>query len=45
LLIEKLDLTPAFCAIDQRVDQDAGFLRIKRFIVDRIAHLQAMVSL
>src|SRR5258708_39540267 len=32
-------LDPRLGAIDQRVDQYAGFLRRKRFIVDRISHL------
>src|SRR4030088_287001 len=32
-------LDPRLGAIDQRVDQDASFLRRKRFIVDRISHL------
>jgi hypothetical protein len=37
-LIAKLGLIPALAQIDQRVDQDAGFFRIVRFIVDRVAH-------
>jgi hypothetical protein len=29
---------PRLCAIDQGVDQDAGFLRYKRLIVDGVSH-------
>src|ERR1700687_6022813 len=36
---KKARFDPRLCAIDQRVDQYTSFLRLKRFIVDRISHL------